>query len=121
MCLAIPGKLIEKTEHDGTLVGKVAFGGIIRQASLDFLPEAEVGDYVLVHVGFAISRVDEEEARTTFAYMQQVGMLEEELGAQPEDAPSSFSPKLFENTNAPQMASFAAPSKTDSSKTEETK
>ncbi len=119
MCLAIPGKLIEKTEHDGSLVGKVAFGGIIRQASLDFLPEAEVGDYVLVHVGFAISRVDEEEARTTFAYMQQVGMLEEELGAQPEDSPS-FSPKLYDNSNAPQMARFAAPTQR-SSKQEETK
>lgn len=117
MCLAIPGKLIEKTEHDGTLVGKVAFGGIIRQASLDFLPEAEVGDYVLVHVGFAISRVDEEEARTTFAYMQQVGMLEEELGAQPGE-PDSFSGKLYEDSTAPQLASFATPNKTSASKTE---
>jgi hydrogenase expression/formation protein HypC len=116
MCLAIPGKLIEKTEHDGTLVGKVAFGGIIRQTSLDFLPEAEVGDYILVHVGFAISRVDEEEARTTFAYMQQVGMLEEELGAQPDDAPTSFSGKLYDNTNAPQMASFPSASKPEAAK-----
>lgn len=116
MCLAIPGKLIEKTEHDGTLVGKVAFGGIIRQASLDFLPEAEVGDYVLVHVGFAISRVDEEEARTTFAYMQQVGMLEEELGAQPHET-ESFSPKLYENTNTPQLANFpSAASKPEATK-----
>jgi hydrogenase expression/formation protein HypC len=69
-----PHQKIEKTD----------FNGIIRQASLDFLPEAKVDDYVLVHVGFAISRVDEEEARTNFAYMQQVGMLEEELGSQPE-------------------------------------
>ena len=104
MCLAIPGKLIEKVDVDGTLVGKVAFGGIIRQASLDFLPEAEVGDYVLVHVGFAISKVDEEEAKTTFAYMQQVGLLEEELG---EAAPESYSPKLYEDSNAPRMANFS--------------
>ncbi len=104
MCLAIPGRLIEKVDADGTLVGKVAFGGITRQASLDFLPEAEVGDYVLVHVGFAISKVDEEEARTTFEYMQQVGLLEEELG---EAAPESFSPKLYEDSTAPRLANFA--------------
>lgn len=103
MCLAIPGKLIEKVDAEGTLVGKVAFGGIIRQASLDFLPEAEVGDYVLVHVGFAISKVDEEEAKTTFAYMQQAGLLEEELGEPVQD---SYSPRLYEDSTAPRMASF---------------
>jgi hydrogenase expression/formation protein HypC len=113
MCLAIPGKLIERTDVEGTLIGKVAFGGIIRQVSLDFLPEAVVGDFVMVHVGFAISRVDEEEARTTFAYMQQVGMLEEELGEQPQvgeepiDA-HSFSLKLYDNPKTPQLASFPA-------------
>lgn len=103
MCLAIPGKLIEKNDTGGTLVGKVAFGGVTRQASLDFLPEAEVGDYVLVHVGFAISKVDEEEARTTFEYMQQVGLLEEELGEAP---PESFSPKLYDDSTTPRMATF---------------
>jgi len=80
MCLAIPGKLLAKSEENGMLRGRVEFGGIVREACLDFLPEAEVGDYVLVHVGFAISRIDEEEARTTLAYLQELGDLQEELG-----------------------------------------
>jgi hydrogenase expression/formation protein HypC len=80
MCLAIPGKLIEKTEHDGVLVGRVQFGGIVRDACLDFMPEVVVGDYVLVHVGFAISRVDEAEARKSYEFLEQSGMVEEELG-----------------------------------------
>lgn len=62
------------------LRGRVEFGGIVREACLDFLPEAEVGDYVLVHVGFAISRIDEEDARTTLAYLEELGQVDEELG-----------------------------------------
>lgn len=81
MCLAIPGKLMAKTEENGMLCGRVEFGGIVRTACLDFLPEAEVGDYVLVHVGFAISRIDEEEARATLAYLEELGELQAELGA----------------------------------------
>ncbi len=81
MCLAIPGKLVEKKDVDGILTGRVQFGGISRQTCLDFLPEAEVGDYVLVHVGFAISRIDEEEARKTYEFLEQSGMVEEELRA----------------------------------------
>ena len=67
------------------LRGRVEFGGIVREACLDFLPEAEVGDYVLVHVGFAITRIDEEEARQTLAYLTELGALQEELGDLPED------------------------------------
>jgi hydrogenase expression/formation protein HypC len=80
VCLAIPGKLLTKTEEDGMLCGRVEFGGIVRPACLDFLPEAEVGEYVLVHVGFAISRIDEEEAQATLAYLEQLGALQAELG-----------------------------------------
>ena len=79
MCLAIPGKLVEKREIDGMLTGKVQFGGITREACLDFLPEAQVGEYVLVHVGFAISRIDEEEARKTYEYLEKMGVVSEEL------------------------------------------
>lgn len=79
MCLAIPGKLIEKKEANGVLSGRVQFGGIVREACLDFLPEVEVGDYVLVHVGFAISKVNEEEAKTSLEFLQQTGMLQAEL------------------------------------------
>jgi hydrogenase expression/formation protein HypC len=81
VCLAIPGKLLAKSEEDGMLCGRVEFGGIVRPACLDFLREAEVGEYVLVHVGFAISRIDEEEAKATLAYLEQLGMLQAELGA----------------------------------------
>jgi hydrogenase expression/formation protein HypC len=87
MCLAIPGRLIAKTEESGMLCGRVEFGGIVRTACLDFLPEAEVGEYVLVHVGFAISRIDEEEARATLAYLEQLGELQAELGAPEEGRP----------------------------------
>ncbi len=80
MCLAIPGKLMAKTEENGILCGRVEFGGIERTACMDFLPEAEVGDYVLVHVGFAISRIDEEDAKTTLAYLEELGELQQELG-----------------------------------------
>jgi hydrogenase expression/formation protein HypC len=79
MCLAIPGKLIEKREIEVLLTGKVQFGGITRDACLDFIPEVEVGEYVLVHVGFAISRIDEEEARKTYEYLEKMGIVSEEL------------------------------------------
>jgi hydrogenase expression/formation protein HypC len=79
MCLAVPGKIIEIGQENGIRAGRIQFGGIIRQASLDFVPEAEVGDYVMVHVGFAISRVDAEEARRTYELLQEMGALEEEL------------------------------------------
>jgi hydrogenase expression/formation protein HypC len=85
VCLAIPGKLLAKSEENGMLRGRVEFGGIVREACLDFLPEAEVGDYVLVHVGFAITRIDEEEARQTLAYLTELGALQEELGDLPGD------------------------------------
>lgn len=77
MCLAIPGKLIEITsELDETFrVGKVSFDGIIKEVSLTLVPEANVGDYVLVHVGAAISTVNEEEAKKTFDLLKQLDEL----------------------------------------------
>jgi hydrogenase expression/formation protein HypC len=79
MCLAIPGKILDCTEQGGLRVGRIQFGGIVRQASLDFVPEAQVGDYVMVHVGFAISRVDAEEAERTYQLLAQMGAIEEDL------------------------------------------
>ena len=78
MCLAIPGK-IESIRGDDPLtrMGRVNFGGIIKEASLAYVPEAVVGDYVIVHVGFALSRVDEEEAHKVFGYLKQMEGLEE--------------------------------------------
>jgi len=79
MCLAIPGKVVAIEQRNGLRVGRVQFGGIFREASLDFVPEAEIGDYVLVHVGFAISRVDAEEAERTYELLEEMGALEGEL------------------------------------------
>jgi len=79
MCLSIPGKLIEITSQlDETFrVGKVSFDGIIKEVSLTLVPEATIGDYVLVHVGAAISTIDEEEAKKTFELLKQLDELHE--------------------------------------------
>lgn len=79
MCLAIPGKILSSEVREGVRAGRVQFGGIVREACLDFVPEAEVGDYVIVHVGFAISVVDREEAEKSYALLQSMGLLEQEL------------------------------------------
>lgn len=79
MCLAIPGKIQSiESRYDGLVrMAKVSFGGIIKEASLEMVPEADVGDYVLVHVGVAITKVDEEEAAKTFEYLKEIGELDE--------------------------------------------
>ena len=81
MCLAIPGKIMSSESRNGIRSGKVRFGAITREACLDFVPEAKVGDYVMVHVGFAISRVDSEEAERTYQILESMGVLESELAA----------------------------------------
>lgn len=94
MCLAIPGKVqaIEE-KYDGLMrMAKVSFGGIIKEASLDMVPQAKIGDYVLVHVGVAISIVNEAEAKRTFQYLEEMGEIEEELNI------SSFLPDRKEYT-----------------------
>ena len=78
MCLAVPGKLLSIQGDDPlTRTGRVSFGGIVKEVSLAFSPEARVGDYVIVHVGFAISTLDEKEARQVFDYLQQMEDLSE--------------------------------------------
>lgn len=79
MCLAIPGKIASITEQlDETFrMGKVSFGGIVKDVNLMMVPDAQPGDYVLVHVGVAISTVDEAEAHKTFEYLKQIGELED--------------------------------------------
>ncbi|MBX9892863.1 MAG: HypC/HybG/HupF family hydrogenase formation chaperone [Chitinophagaceae bacterium] len=79
MCLAIPGKIESiSTIHDGLVrMAKVSFGGIIKEASLEMLPSADVGDYVLVHVGVAISKIDEEEAAKSFEFLKEIGEIDE--------------------------------------------
>jgi hydrogenase expression/formation protein HypC len=77
MCLAVPGKLLSITGKGETRMGQVSFGGVGKEASLAFVPEAKVGDYVLVHAGFAISVLDEAEAMQTLEYFRQMGELAE--------------------------------------------
>ena len=79
MCLAIPGKILEIQESGQMRAARVQFGGIVRQVSLNFVPEAGLGDYVMVHVGFAISRVDAVEAERTYKLLQEMGAVEQEL------------------------------------------
>ena len=79
MCLAIPGKILEIQKLGEMRAARVQFGGIVRQISLDFVPEADLGDYVMVHVGFAISRVDADEAERTYKLLEEMGALEAEL------------------------------------------
>lgn len=82
MCLGIPGRILEVEGEDQFRSARVDFGGVRRQVCLAYVPEAEVGEYVIVHVGFAISRVDEEEAHQTLAIIQQMSDLyEQELAA----------------------------------------
>ena len=83
MCLAIPGKVAQIELNDGIRSGRIQFGGIVRQACLDFVPEVKVGDFVMVHVGFAISVVDKEEAERTYALLDSMGLLAEELAPDP--------------------------------------
>jgi hydrogenase expression/formation protein HypC len=79
MCLAIPGKILSTDLANGVRSGRVQFGGITREACLDFVPEAAVGDYVIVHVGFAISLVDREEAERSYALLESMGLLKGEF------------------------------------------
>jgi hydrogenase expression/formation protein HypC len=92
MCLAIPGKVISIGTENTLRIGRVQFGGVTQAVSLYFVPEVVVGDYVLVHVGFAITRIDEAEAELTYRALEQLGMLEGELpslqaGEQAEERP----------------------------------
>ena len=78
MCLAIPGKLIEIAyDAQGVKMGKANFGGIVKQVCLEYTPEVETGDYVLVHVGFALGKVDEEEAARTYRLLEELNQLSE--------------------------------------------
>lgn len=94
MCLAIPGKVVETYQQNGLQMARVQFGGITREACLEYVPETAPGDYVLVHVGFAISRVDEAEAQRTYQALKELDQLGEL------DAP------LVEELNSPEAPSL---------------
>jgi hydrogenase expression/formation protein HypC len=84
MCLGIPGRILESYASGGLRMARVQFGGIVREACLQYVPQAQTGDYVVVHVGFAISRLDEAEAARTYKLLQELGQLTE-LDAPMED------------------------------------
>ena len=77
MCLAIPGKIVELEEGGSMRMGRIDYGGITRHACLAYIPDPQIGDYVMVHVGFAISKVDPEEAARTYQYLAEMDQLEE--------------------------------------------
>ncbi len=77
MCLAIPGKILETHHEHSMRMAKVQFGGISKRICLEYVPEAQIGDYVLVHVGFALARIDEEEAKRVFEMLETIGGLAE--------------------------------------------
>ncbi len=96
MCLAIPGK-VEEISTDGLIrMGRVNFGGVVKNVCLDYVPEVEVGDYTIVHVGFALSKIDEETALQTLQDFREMGVLDEELGTEEE--------AFARAAQAPQMA-----------------
>lgn len=79
MCLGVPGKIIEIYEKDGLKMGKIDFGGVTREACLAYVPEAQIGDYTVIHVGFAISQLSEEEAQQTLELLREIADISQEL------------------------------------------
>ena len=104
MCLGIPGKVVETYYEHDILMGKVQFGGVFKRVCLEHVLEARIDDYVLVHVGFALSRIDEDEARQVFEFLERMRQLDElgggdeegyrseEIQARPRDAGPTGSP-----------------------------
>lgn len=80
MCLAVPGRVVSVTDKDGTTMAEVDFGGVRKEVCLAYIPDVRVDEYVIVHVGFAIQRLDEKSAQDTLANFDKLGILEEEFG-----------------------------------------
>ena len=83
MCLGVPGKIVDIYEAGGLRMGRIDFGGAVREACLAYVPEALVGDYTLIHVGFALSTLSEAEAQATLAVLREIADLQAELGPEP--------------------------------------
>jgi len=105
MCLGIPGRVTEIRDDAGLPMGRVDFGGVRKEACLAYVPEVQVGDYVIVHVGFAISRVDEEEALKTLEILATMGdMVSQELATM---GPGMDEPAVFSDDGSPAAGAFA--------------
>jgi hydrogenase expression/formation protein HypC len=83
MCLGIPGKIVELYQQAGLRMAKIDFGGVLREACVETLPEAKVGDYAIIHAGFALNLLDEQEALETLQLLREAGALDEELNSSP--------------------------------------
>ncbi len=107
MCLGIPGRVTEIRDDAGLLMGKVDFGGVRKEACLAYIPETQVGDYVIIHVGFAISRVDEEEALKTLEILATMGdLVSGELATM---GPGMDEPAVLHDDGTPAEGAFATP------------
>ena len=107
MCLGIPGRVVEIRDDGGLPMGKVDFGGVRKDACLAYLPEVQLGDYVIIHVGFAISRVDEDEALKTLEILAQMGdLVQTELATM---GPGMDAPAVVSDDGAPVTGAFATP------------
>jgi len=84
MCLGVPGRIVETYEVAGLRMGRVDFGGVVKEACLEYVPEARVGEYTVIHVGFAIGRLDEAEALRNLRFLEEAGFLSNEVGEVPE-------------------------------------
>lgn len=85
MCLGVPGRVVDVAEEAGVLMGRVDFGGVARKVCLAHVPDIKVGEYVLVHVGFALSRLDEEEAKRVYELLLEIGQLEDVMSGEPDE------------------------------------
>lgn len=106
MCLAVPGRIVSIEDRDGTLMSVVDFGGIKKDVCLEYIPDAEVGQYVVVHVGFALQRLDEESAMRTLAEFEHLGVLKEEFSDGFELAAQQAG---LDNPDKPNVAAGATP------------
>jgi hydrogenase expression/formation protein HypC len=82
MCLGVPGKIVEIYSRENLRMGRIDFGGVMREACLEYVPEAGLNDYVVIHVGFAISQLSEEEAKETLELLREIGEFNSEVGAE---------------------------------------
>ncbi|WP_406101134.1 HypC/HybG/HupF family hydrogenase formation chaperone [Streptomyces sp. NBC_01003] len=104
MCLAVPGRVTEIEDRDGTRMATVDFGGVVKEVCLEYLPDLQVGEYAIVHVGFALQKLDEESARQTLELFENLGMLQEEFGDPWELAAEAGGPQWADNEEVPQEA-----------------
>jgi hydrogenase expression/formation protein HypC len=104
MCLAVPGRVLDIEERDGTRMANVDFGGVVKEVCLEYLPDLQVGEYAIVHVGFALQRLDEESAKQTLELFATLGMLQEEFGDPWELAAEAGGSPLPAGIDAPQEA-----------------